>query len=315
MAIKTEFSEGELSEIVEEYDLGKFVSSFSLSGGTVQTNIGIITTKGKFVFRYYEHRPPEAVLFEMDLLLYLKEHNYPCPAPYKNNQGSYVGNCKHKPYAIFECMEGAHIGQPTAEQQQKLIQKVAELHKLTENYLPVHKDMRLNYNAERCRQLGGEVAERINNYNAYQKLAWLENELGKLELPAALPMGVCHADFHFSNVLFIDDEVSALLDFDDANYTYLLFDLIGLIEYSAWRRDKDHGLNFDQAKKVVFTYNSFRPLTTNEAEHLFDVYKLSILIDCIWYFERGDASDFYERRKIDFLNQLGRKGFSRKIFG
>lgn len=315
MAIKTEFSEDELTEIVREYNIGQFVKSFSLSGGTVQTNIGISTSKGKFVFRYYENRPFESVLFELDLLLYLKKHNYPCPVPYKNIQGSYVGTCDHKPYAMFEFMEGVHISQPTSGQQRKLIQKVAELHKLTENYLPVHKDMRLNYNVEQCRQLGAEAAERINNSNAYQKLTWMENELRTLELPARLPMGVCHGDFHFSNVLFLYDEVSALLDFDDANYTYLLFDIIGLIEYSAWRYDKDHVLNMEQAKNVLSTYNSYRPLTTIETEHLFDVYKLSILFDCIWYFERGDARNFYEKRKIDFLNQLGRKVFSHKLFG
>ena len=57
-----------------------------------------------------------------------------------------------------------------------------------------------------------------------------------------------------------------------------------------------------------------RPLNNNEKRHLFDVYKLSILIDCVWYFKRGNVSDFYEKRKIDYLNNLGREEFYDKVF-
>ncbi|TJY37658.1 homoserine kinase [Cohnella pontilimi] len=314
MAIKTVFSEYELTELVSNYDLGKFLGSFPLAGGTVQTNIGIRTTMGQFVLRYYENRSVESVLFETNLLIYLKGRNYPCPSPYKNRKGSFVGIYNLKPYVIFEYMEGKHISQPTLEQKKKLIQKVAELHKLTENYSTVHKENRWNYNVELCHKLAGQAAERINTLDAFQKFSWVENELRRLQLPASLPMGVCHADFHFSNVLFKHNEISALLDFDDANYTFLIFDLIGLIESWAWRHDLDYVLNFEEAKKVVWTYNSFRPLMKMEKQHLFDVYKLSILFDCVWFFERGDVSDFYEKRKIDFLNGLGREVFSRKLF-
>jgi len=41
---------------------------------------------------------------------------------------------------------------------------------------------------------------------------------------------------------------------------------------------------------------------------------LSILFDCIWYFGRGSAKDFYERRKIEFLNDLGREKYAGAIF-
>jgi hypothetical protein len=42
--------------------------------------------------------------------------------------------------------------------------------------------------------------------------------------------------------------------------------------------------------------------------------KLSILFDCVWYFARGDAEDFFERRKIEFLNALGRSEFYKRLF-
>jgi hypothetical protein len=93
-----------------------------------------------------------------------------------------------------------------------------------------------------------------------------------------------------------------------------MFDLVGLIESEAWHHGKDEVLNFNEAKKVLLEYMKYRPLNNNEKRHLFDLYKLSILFDCIWYFSRGDAKDFYEKRKIDSLNSIGREEFYNKMF-
>ncbi len=69
-------------------------------------------------------------------------------------------------------------------------------------------------------------AKAIGTANAKNKLKWFESELSKLSLPKSLPKGICHCDFHFSNVLFTKGKFSALIDFDDANYTFLTFDLV-----------------------------------------------------------------------------------------
>ena len=73
-------------------------------------------------------------------------------------------------------------------------------------------------------------------------------------------------------------------------------------------------LNFISARAVVAEYMQYRPLSPIEKRHIFDVYKLSILFDCIWYFERGEPDDFYEKRKLDALNALGRDRFYQELF-
>ena len=134
----------------------------------------------------------------------------------------------------------------------------------------------------------------------------------------------CHyCDFHFSNVLFKAGNFHALLDFDDANYTYLTFDLIALIESSLFRfqwdswqtvRPGDDVFDFAEAKEIIVTYQTVRPLSAVEKHHLFDVLKLATLIDCLWFFERGAAENFYERRKIGCLDALGRTAFTQHLF-
>lgn len=66
--------------------------------------------------------------------------------------------------------------------------------------------------------------------------------------------------------------------------------------------------------EVVEANNRTRPLLAVKQKHLFDVYKICILFDCVWYFERGAVDDFYEKTKIEMLNKVGRKRFAEAIF-
>ena len=314
MAVKPVFTNEALQHIFANYNLGKYINSKPISEGTVQTNYKVQTTNGYFVFRYYENRTKNSVLFETNLLSYLKENNYPCPQPFINNTGSFVGNYNLKPFVVFSYIEGHHIEEPNEGQKKLLIQKAAELHKITQSYSPIHKESRWNYGVEFCREQAIAAYKRINSLNSKKKFNWIDKGLLTLELPQSLPMGICHSDFHTSNILYNNNKFVALLDFDDANYTYLLFDLVGLIESWAWTHDKYDVINLTEAKKIIEEYTKHKPLSIVEKIHLFDVYKLSIFIDSVWFFERGDAEDFYEKRKIDYLDQLGRENFYKVFF-
>ena len=323
--MKTNFSKDKLSNILSNYNLGKLKSSSLFTNGTVQTNILLKTDKNRYVLRYYKQgRSLNSVLFEINLINYLKRKKYPCPSVFKNSHGNFIGLFNNKPYVIFEFIEGEHLEKPNKKQTNELIKKIAELQIITKNYKPVNKKYRLNYGIESCRDLATKEAEKIGTTNSADKLNWLKNELSKLVLPKSLAKGICHCDFHFTNVLFKNNKFNALIDFDDANYTYLMFDLVWLInpfkksfEWNTWSsfNKTDNVFDFREAKQMVSEYSKHRQLSNNEKCHFFDLYKLSILIDSVWYFERGDVKDFFEKRKIDSLNNLGRDKFHNIHFG
>ena len=311
---KTPFARDDFVTILSQYDLGAYAHSEAIPQGTVQTNYILQTTRGKFVFRYYETRSRESVLFESELLTYLAKHHYPCPVQVKSAQGICVGEYHGKPYLILNYIEGRPVEQPNAHHWQQVVQKAAELQLVTRDFRSQYTPHRWNYDPDLCHTLARSEAKRINTPDARAKLAWLARELAALELPPALPRGVCHADFHFSNLLFQEGEFVALLDFDDANITFMQFDLVGLIEYRAWPLNADV-LDGAKARCVVQEYERHRSLSVLEQRHLYDVYKLSILFDCVWYFDRGSAGDFLEKRKVKALNGLGRQRFIDTLFG
>ena len=184
------------------------------------------------------------------MLTYLTKHHYPCPAQVKDAQGAYVSMYRNKPYVIYELVEGQSIEHPSFHHWQQLVQKAAELQVLTQDFHSQYTSYRWNYDSDLCRTLAHAEATRINAQNARNKFTWLAHELTTLDLPPSLPKGICHCDFHFSNVIFQGDKLVALLDFDDANYTFLQFDLVGLIEYWAWPHTIDR-LDITKARGVV----------------------------------------------------------------
>ena len=313
MAAKTQFSGNDFTDILSRYDLGRYTASLAIEAGTIQTNYAIHTTRGKFVFRLYENRSRESVLFERDLLLFLTHRGYPCPAPLPDRQGEHVGTVDAKPYMVFEFVDGRHVEHPGPYHRQQLIRRAAELQTLTTDFHSPYTPYRWNYEPGLCRRLAHAEAARLDTPAAWAKFAWLAHELKHLDLPPSLPRGVCHSDFHFSNVLFREDEFVALIDFDDANVTYLQFDLVGLIESRAWPYPATT-LDVARARNVVQEYTRHRPLSRLEQRHLYDVYKLSILFDCVWFFKRGTARNCYERRKIEALKALGRHRLVEALF-
>jgi homoserine kinase type II len=313
MAVKTMFSQQNFTHILAQYDLGNYTQSQPIAQGTVQTNYFLYTTQGKFVLRYYESRSKESVLFESHVLTYLKKQNYPCPNPLQNNKGETVTLYRGKPVVIFEFIEGHSVEQLTKNHKRQVIQKAAELNSLTQAYQPRYKKYRWNYSIELCQTLAKTEANKINTANAYEKLSWFEAQLAMLDLPDSLPKGICHCDFDFSNLLFQNDQLVALLDFDDANYTYLTFDLACLIDSWAWPHQSD-ALDFGQARTIAQAYTKYRLLSPVEQRHLFDVHKLAILFDGIWFFKRGQANNFYEQRKIEFLGDLGWERYAEELF-
>ncbi|MEE4195153.1 MAG: homoserine kinase [Anaerolineae bacterium] len=324
MTSTNSLTETDLTAILEYYSLGTYLHHEPLTAGSVETNIRLKTTSGDFVFRWYENRSYESVLFECAVIEHLTQQHYPCPRLFRSRSGDAAGIYGGKPYVLFAFIEGEHLEHPNEEQLHQLIEHIAKLHRLTEGFQPPHIADRWNYTPERLVQLAEAQTLKIGDANARQKLIWYKREIANLQLPPELPRGVVHGDFHFSNILFENGQFKALIDFDDANYTVLLFDVLAVTEPFISSFDHDTWPDFsmeadvfdlNKLRKVLDVYTRIRPINAAERRHLFDVCKLMVLVDCLWFYARGRADDFYERRKIHYLNQLGRDAFEKRLFG
>jgi len=318
MAVKTCIPFETLCALCEPFRIGRVTAAQGIGRGSVQTNYMIESESGKYVLRLYENRTAKQVHFELETLRVLAGKGFPCPKP-RIAKNAAIGEYMGKPFALFHFVDGAHAQEWNDEKRKSAARAAAWLSLLMNGFRPENTPERWNYGPKLCGRLAREYAEK---YGKPEKLRWYLEELSRLELPGDLPMGVCHADWDLGNLFFDGDKVSALLDFDDANSTYAAYDLAAQIDafvpgfrHDTWRdfAPGDAIVDLRQAKMLASAYQQVRPLQEIEKKHLFDLVKLTVLIDCLWFFSRGE-SDFYEKRKLDALNAFGRERFYGDVF-
>lgn len=303
-----------LNLILSDYNLGKIKTFEELSKGSVQKNILIQTTNGAVVLKYYINRTIQYVEFETKLLEFLHKKSYFSPKVNRTNNEDLLTNWFGKAIVITEYIKGEHKEKLSEFEFNQLIAKIAELHLLTKNLKIDGFENRWNYNIDFCKEYLNTRTEYYRKARQLKKKRWLEVELGKLEIPQSIPTGIVHGDLQNSNIIFTGNKIKALIDFDDANYSYLLFDILNLIDN---KRTEESFLNkeyFKISKEVINKYQRKRTLGEIEKRSLFDVLILSIIIDSFWFYKRGKFPDFKEKNKIYLLRKMGRNKFYENIF-
>lgn len=322
MAAQTRLSEEELSRIVDQYELGAFESAAGIAEGNVQTNILIRTTSGNFVLKYYESRSIDYVRFECELVQFLRQHRFPCPTYLRNRDGDFISVYRGKPFVVSVFESGDKVEQPTWVQRRQLVHAVAQLNLMSKDFKSDYTRHRWNYDPLLCVRLAEDKAKTSSSIHATSKLDWIRLESKRLVLPDGLPKCICHSDFHFSNVLYDGEMLKSVIDWDDANYTYTMFDLVTLIDpfieafnWETWEQfgKNDDVFDFAESRRIVQEYGRCRRLSAAETESVFDVFKLGILLDAVWYFDRAGTDSFYEKRKLEYLDGLGRQRFRESL--
>ena len=254
MAVSITFTNNEFKDILSNFNIGDFISAEPLTKGTVQTNYFLRTSSGRYIFKFYNNREPESVLCEAEIVNYLTNKAFPCPKIVPNQDGENVIPYRKRSFVIYEFIDGTHVDKLNGNQWGSVIKAIAELHKKSRGFIPEHVESRMNYSPELCIKLAEDKVKQLKTIDAERKLAWIKNTSVSLDLPETLPKEISHGDLEASNILFQGDEIIALIDFDDANYTYSTFDLVVLIEHSAWKYGEDDTLDWTRARDVIERY-------------------------------------------------------------
>lgn len=301
----------DIAATLSSYDLGVYLGSSPFRKGAGQTTLLIETSSGRYVFKCYENRSLSYVLFEIDVLTYLKEKSFPV-APFLLDSNERCSNMYlGKPYVLLRYVEGEHcenpgvLFDPEAASQVALL--VAELHTTAQH----HESRFLESRYELTPSYGREEFQRLHSSEPSCRYArWFQEELDELEFPGDLPRGFCHADLNHGHFLFCDGEVVALLDFDMSCHTYLVCDLASLIYW--WAFPPGGEIRFDSASLMIKQYSTVRPLHPLDERYIFDALKLIVLLGIAW----SPENEFDEgKRAVDYLNQIGRVGFLERLFG
>lgn len=271
----------ELISILKEYNLGevKEIKKISTSGNI--TFLIKVDSK-KYIFRIcpegFRWRSKEEILAELELINYLNKHNFPAPCPIAKKNGDVVIEYKNKFGYLCKHNSGKDILDPNIKQINEFGKILGWFHFLIDNYKTKNKREHI-WDLKTTQKNFLEIKDFILKSNFLKANAFVikfEKEIFSLSFSEKLPQGMIHEDLGKRHVLWQNDNISGILDFDRCYYGKLILDLGQAIRgwcfIDNWQKWSNQ--NF---KALIKGYFKKRKLSDLEKEYLFNAVKFGIL--------------------------------------
>ncbi|MDI2112458.1 homoserine kinase [Commensalibacter nepenthis] len=262
MAVYTQVSEQEVSECLQNYEIGDLVSLKGIAQGVENSNFLLGTTTGKYILTLYEKRIKEEELpWYLEYMGHLVQHGVSCPLPIIDKHGVALTVLAGRPAAIVTFLEGREASEITEHHCFLLGQAIAQLHQAGAGFTKYRKN---NVGPDSWQDL----LNKSMGYDQEQIIQEIKPVLHEIlsQWPTDkdnLPIGQIHADIFPDNVFFtVPDQLSGFIDFYFACTDFLAYDLA--IAINAWCfKDDGHCLT-NLSAAVIKGYEAIRPLTPEE---------------------------------------------------
>ncbi|MBU0457610.1 MAG: phosphotransferase, partial [Nanoarchaeota archaeon] len=251
----------------DQYNL--VVSNYSSHdvGFNNRANI-IVSDQGKFFQKIYQR----LVLGELERVIpvieYLSKLDFPVPQPVKSVNNNFIVDFQGKPSVLFNYLPGKIKEQFSRNELLDVGRNIARLHLSLREY-PNLDDFIKNdedynstswydHNITLLKKLGSlESRLIVEEYVKLQKQKPNEFDLNEL------PLSLLHGDFRNENILFQDNKITGITDFECMRYDNRIYDIIfGVIGFCMLKGNLDKvGMN-----DVLNSYNSISRLKEGELE-------------------------------------------------
>jgi homoserine kinase type II len=265
MAVYTDVSFEELEVMLGGYDIGVPLSFKGIAEGVENTNFYLQTDRGSYFLTLYEKRVREGDLpFFLGLLEHLAARGIACPQPIRRNDGAQWTRVSGRPAALVTFLNGLSLRRPDAGHCASAGEALAQLHAAGADF-PIRRPNALSVAG--LRELVEHTAGGADSIESglRELIASSYRDLTS-GWPAGLPSGIIHADLFPDNVLFMNAQVSGLIDFYFACNDAFAYDLA--IMLNAWCFETDGAYNITKGKSLISAYRRRRELADSELKAL-----------------------------------------------
>lgn len=237
MAVYTKLTKEEITQHLENYQLGEFVDFQEILAGIDNSNFILKTTKGKFILTIFESRIKENDLpFFINLKAHLAKKGIPCPAPMLDNKGLAIANLKNKKSAIVSFLNGHQAEKISANHCFEVGKYLAKMHLAASDFTEKREN---DLGVKHFRNLFNKFSHLLDDYQIglkeeiLQDLDFLENAWRE-----DLQNAATHLDLFPDNVFFDENQkLSGVIDFYFAANDLLIYDFA--ITVTAWCDDEE----------------------------------------------------------------------------
>lgn len=261
MAVYTDIAFDDLGALLAEYDIGAPKSFKGIAEGVENSNFLLRTDRGAFILTLYEKRvSADDLPFFLGLLEHLAGRGIACPLPLRTRSDAQSITLNNRPAALLTFLDGVSLSRPRAGHCAAAGAALAALHRASVDFAPRRANnlalagwIRLaKATAPLADQLEAGLAELIASSLSALEETW----------PGDLPAGIIHADLFPDNVLFLDGNVSGLIDFYFACDDFYAYDLA--IMLNAWCFEPGGKFSRAKAQSLIGGYSKERTLSRRE---------------------------------------------------
>ncbi len=262
MAVFTEVSPTEASELLRRLQLGTLTDLRGIEGGIENTNYFATTDQGEYVLTLFERLSAAQLPFYLHLMKHLAHAGIPVPDPQADQDGDILHTVAGKPAAVVNKLRGKSQLAPQPVHCAALGTLLARMHLAGRDFDRRQPNLRgLAWWNETVPvvlpHLDAGQAALLQSELAYQ------NHVAASSAYAALPRGPVHADLFRDNAMFDGEELTGFFDFYFAGVDTWLFDLAVCL--NDWCIDLATGAHdAARATALLQAYQAVRPLSSDE---------------------------------------------------
>jgi homoserine kinase type II len=243
----------------------------------------ITTDIGKYFLRLSPDKGPRfrsigEIDSEIELLYHLGKNHFPVLLPIKGKDGRMILSVKNHNGYIRRFTEDNPKENPTLNQIEEFGKVLGRFHSLTKNFSTKSKREHI-FDLEKTKEFFKEDARRIINSNFNNKEKFISKvnlALSSIDFPEYLPSGMIHEDLGKRHILWKENKISAIIDFDRTYFGKLVLDIgqacRGWCFTDNWTKWSNE--NF---KHLIKGYSKRRKLTEIEKRYLVDAIKFGII--------------------------------------
>lgn len=269
MAILTVPSEAELKALAAAFDLGPLDSAEGIEAGTVNTSYRLVLGGRRFFLRIYEEQGPDGAAEEAALLLHLASGGVPTPTPEAGRDGAHTRTVAGKPAALFPWVDGDIVctAGVTVAHAEAIGAALARVHRAGPPPGRALGGGRFGPNEiiARCDRVATARDESARVHASALREAVRAVAARRASGPE-IARGLVHGDLFRDNVLWLNDRIAALLDFESAHEGPFVFDLAVTILSWSFR----DAFELPIARAIAAGYLGVRELTEAERAAFFD---------------------------------------------
>ncbi len=310
---------GEALDALSTWSIGWVLSSRHVRRGEVNQNYIIRTSTGRYVLRQAAHHRTSAELeFELSYLDYLRHANFPyeTPAVVPTRNGTLFDNAHGRYYWLYRFLEGIVIENLNESHLAQLARMIANYHQAIErsnlnNGRPasdLYNRTELlgafeDYQAEIRRNRSSRIDDVFLKESArltpillrldgspYSKLRWYP----------------IHGDINPGNLVWRDDRLTALLDWENVSTTNgpTVRDIATMLNHTCTDAKVKFQLDLERSRRFMLSYKQHHPVSDGESRLIPDLMTAGSVEDFLWAFWmlKNDP----ERARADRLTRYSR---------